>query len=495
MEIREKSPYIILVMISLFFTWVFFSIFLAEHIPASNGLGWDGVMYTKFAQNIYNNILNHDLSPYSVQRIIPSSLIYVMSKVFHFSVTEKNAPFLFSILNACMLTAAVFIWFKLARKLNWNLYVQIISFSGLFLNYVNLKMSFYYPTLTDTTAFTLGLFMLYCYVDKKQAWLLATSIVGAFTFPTILYVGFIFFISPINIGNSKVLKNTTPFPVAITLLQVILVTGVCISLHMRYNYVGAIALGSNYSLPVLTLSSFALFLYIFLALRPMTVYYLSALSGFIKKPGRILCCILVYILVSIIMNLISGDSQSELTPFIYLIHIANQALAYPFNFLISHVIYYGPIVLFLLYAWKEVVEYISQKGVGLFIVTGICLILSIGSESRQLINFFPIAVFLTAEILNRKVLSWSFTLFFVSLSVLISKCWLPLNHGEWPSLYTNPPQTTLEFPLQWYFMSQGPWMSQFMYLIHLIVILGAGLLLYVFFKKRTYQCEANFAMK
>lgn len=481
MEIKKNSTYLTASIIILFFAWMLFSVFLGEHIPAANGLGFDGVTYTRFAQSIDKIMLNHELASYSVQRILPSSLIYVASKALHFHVTEQNAPLIFSIFNALMLATSVLIWLKLARKLNWNIYVQIISFAGLFLNFVNLKMSFYYPTLTDTSAFTIGLLVLYCYVCNKPKWLLAASVVGAFTFPTILFVGLLLFIVPFNKDKTMVLKNTTPFPMPATLLQAIIITLTCIEMHSVY---GGAAVGSNYSLPMLAFSILALFLYAFLALRPMTEYYLSALIAFIKQPGRILLSFLIYSLVSIVIKLISNDSPSILTFSLYFTNISNQALAYPFNFIISHVIYYGPIILLLLYFWKEVVEYISQKGAGLFIVTGIYLILSVGSESRQLINFFPIAVFLTAEILNKKALTWNFTLFFAFLSILISKCWLPLNHGEWPSLFTNPPQITLEFPLQWYFMSFGPWVSQTMYLTHLILITGAGLSLYIFAKKK-----------
>ncbi|MBA2656655.1 MAG: hypothetical protein H0U70_06670 [Tatlockia sp.] len=486
---KKKSLYSIL-LIFLFFVWILFSILLGEHIPAGSGLGFDGVTYTRFAQSMDKIILNHETASYLIQRIAPSSLIYLASKVFHFSVNVQNAPLLFSILNACMLAGSLLIWLKLAKKLNWNIYVKIISFSGLFLNFANLKMSFYYPTLTDTTAFTLGLLMLYCYVNEKDKWLVAASIVGAFTFPTLLCMGFILFILPCKKNKTKIVKFSSSFPMFATLLQAITIVIISLLLHFVY---GASAVGSNYSSPMLFLSILSLFLYVFFALRPMTEFYWGALTAFIKNPIRILFCFLIFIMISIIIKQISNDRISVLTFIEYLTNISNQALAYPFNFIISHFMYYGPIILLFLYFWREVVEYLSQKGAGLFIVTGIYLILSIGSESRQLINFLPMVVFLTAEILNKKALTWDFTLFFAFLSLIVSKCWLPINHGEWLSLAMNPPQITLEFPMQWYFMNFGPWVSQMMYLIHFFLIMVTGLLLYFFAKKRNILNKKDLA--
>lgn len=37
--------------IFLFFAWLIGSIFFGEHIPAGNGLGWDGVLYANLAQH------------------------------------------------------------------------------------------------------------------------------------------------------------------------------------------------------------------------------------------------------------------------------------------------------------------------------------------------------------------------------------------------------------------------------------------------------------
>ncbi len=207
-----------------------------------------------------------------------------------------------------------------------------------------------------------------------------------------------------------------------------------------------------------------MFIYLFFAFR---YFSFIRIKSFLRdiKPGRFLIVLSTLIFVRQIIILISGKEEGALNSLLYFNYISNGALAYPLNFIISHTLYYGAAVALFIYYWKDIAEYIYLKGPGLLFVTALYIILSIGSESRQLINFLPFIVVLVAEILNKKSINWNFVIFFTSLNLVVSRFWLPLNHGDWPILETSPPQLTLEFPLQWYFMNQGPWVSPQMYWI------------------------------
>lgn len=448
------------IVLFLFFLWLGFNLFFGEHILANNGLGWDGVGYARMAQNIDSMLINHEVSSYKIQRIFPSLLIFSLSKGFHFTITNQNAPFVFSILNAGMLILSIFLWNAVARKANWDIKVRILSFAGLFLNFVNLKMAFYYPVLTDTTAFTIGLAMIYCYISRKNLALILLSVVGAWTFPTLLCMGMVLFIFPIrnekNLipGYSKIYSSFFSFILAIS------VTVLCLIIQSKYREG---ALGNNYSLPILSVSGITLFLYLFFAAKPLIHYRLKTVISSIQI-NRFLLSILIVATIALIIHF-NCISSTNAGLWFYLIHVSNQALAYPLNFMVSHIMYYGATVILLIYFWKEVTENMNEKGPGLIIVTAMCIVLSIGSESRQLTNFLPLIVIMVAEVLNKKIVTWNFVWFFTLLNLIISRFWLPLNHGDWPSLEISPPQVTLEFPLQWYFMNLGPWLSHFMYWI------------------------------
>jgi hypothetical protein len=451
--------------IFLFFLWIGFSMFLGERIPANNGLGWDGAGYALIAQKLDFMIKNHSLSIYVTQRIFPSFIIFSFSKLFDFSITNQNAPLLFSVLNGTMLIISFYILNALAKKFKWSPQVKIISFAGLFLNFANLKMIFYYPILTDTTAFTLCLGMLYCYFNRKNLALLVLALIGAWTFPTLLYVGMILFLFPIKANektNSEITasKNSGQYNPIVGFIFAILLTAACTL--VAYNHPYPNTLGKNDT--IFWLSCLCLFAYLFSAFKYYSYSRVKSFLSFIK-PARVLLVLCIFIGVRQLILLVSGTEEGALNSLLYFNYISNGALAYPLNFIISHTLYYGAAVVLFIYYWKETIEYIYQKGPGLFLVTLLYLILSIGSESRQLINFLPFVVVLVAEVLNKKTISWNFVIFFTLLNLAISRFWLPLNHGDWPILETSPPQLTLEFPLQWYFMNQGPWVSPAMYWI------------------------------
>ncbi len=461
----SKTEYIL---IFLFFGWLLINIFFGERIPINNGAGWDGLRYSAIAQHFTDFVLHHQLTQYSLQRIFPSTIVHFFTKLAHIPITDLQAPVIFSIYNAVILFFAVFIWYAIAKKLRWSPEVRLISFAGLFFNYAILKMNVYYPILTDTSAFMFGLLMIYFFLINNNYGVLSTGIIGAFIFPTFLYMGLILFVFPLQENRENVAHINSKKVIYLTLFKVIGIVVACLSIYLIS---GKKMLGGYYTFPVLFVSVMGLFIYLFLAMYPISRHFFNVFREIKRSLNhRILLALLIVIFLKSFIHFFSNKAASQLTPWSFIINVAAQALAYPLNFIISHVIYYGPIICLCIIFWKDIVEYIKNKSSGLFIVTVLYIVLSIGSESRQFINFFPIIVVGAAEILNRKTISWRFTYIFILLSLIVSKAWLPLNHGEWLSLNTHPPELTLAFPMQWYFMSLGPWVAHPIYAIHFIAV-------------------------
>lgn len=473
--------------IFLLLSWLTLTLFFGERIPINHGMGWDGVLYTELAQHFSDLVFSHQLAQYSLQRILPSGVIYFFANLMHVAVTTEHMPLFFSIYNTLILVFAVAIWNKIATELNFNPQVRIISFVGLFFNYAILKMNTYYPILTDTSAFVCGLLMFYLFLKNKSLGVLATGVIGAFIFPTLLYVGLILFIFPAK--NDE--KNGRPDPVITTqntiisiILAVILVTlslFVCLVLQEK-------SVGGYYSAPIIYLSALLLFFYLVYLLRPFLNNRPSFFAELNKNFNfRLLIVFMTFVSVKWLIWFLSNGETGTLSFVDFFKHVATQSVAYPLNFLISHVIYYGLIVLLCMHFWKEITNYFKEKGPGLFIVGLLYALLSIGSESRQLINFFPVMVIVVADILNKKLLTWHFVVWFVALSLLLSKAWLTLNHGEWLSFASDATaeekKLILQFPYQWYFMSQGPYFSYGIYLLNLAIVSVTFFITYKLFRK------------
>lgn len=475
-----------LALIFLYFGWLIGNIFFGERIPVNDGRGWDGVIFANIAQHFSDLVFHHEVDQYELQRIIPSGIVYLFFvKVCGLSLTSAQMPTVFSIYNIAILLFAVFVWSKIAKQLAWNPQVRLISFTGLFLNYANLKMITYYPILTDQSAFACGLLMIYFFLNNKNFNVLLTAVIGAFIFPTLLYVGTILFIFPLN--KSKHSNRISQFIVdkaiifAIFLGAMVTLLGIYLCVVLKEHTISC-----DYSAFVLAISSVTLFTYLTLAMYPilkMTHMNLRIIKCIPRKAInifndafdafalRILLAIVLIICLKKSIFLLSNGDVGSLPLQNFIQNIIAQSLAFPLNFFMSHVMYYGPIICLLTYFWKDVVGYLSDQGLGLFIVTSLYVVLSIGSESRQFINFLPIAVIAISQVLNQKKIGDMHTYVFISLSLAISKVWLPLNHGVWNDLLlTTQPQLSQEFPMQWYFMNFGPWVAPKIYIVNLLLI-------------------------
>ncbi len=466
--------------ILLFFGWLIASLFFGERIPESNGIGWDGVTYAALLKDYPNMVFHSGLSLYTLQRIVPSGVIYYFLKLFHLSATDANIPLLFSLYNTVLLGFAVFLWQRLASKRQWQPNVQLLSFAGLFLNYAILKMNTYDPVLTDTTAFVLGLMMIYSVLLHKPLLLLLTTLIGAFTFPTLLFVGLLLFI--FNTGNRVTTdKTTATFSPSSGLLALLSAIALVILLYFIYFIAfpkEEMALSRNPKWLFLSLT--ALFIYFFAALMPVFSSCKQICVRIINAANltRIISALVIFLAVKYCLHFFSNGEVGALTPWRFLELIAVRSLAYPGIFLVSHVIYFGPLICLFIYFWREIIAYLTKTQPALLVVTLCYIFIAIDSESRQIINFMPLAIVVLAEILNQKKIPWVTAYGLVALSILISKVWLPLNHHAWISLSTHPPQASLHFPLQWYFMSQAPWMSQTFFIVNGIVVILTFLLLY-----------------
>ena len=152
----------------------------------------------------------------------------------------------------------------------------------------------------------------------------------------------------------------------------------------------------------------------------------------------------------------------------YLINIVKQAVANPGVFLVSHIIYFGWLPLMLIFAGKEMVNAIRSLGYGVAILLAGVGFMSLGSESRQLINFYPVFVVAALLALQKKqaLKPWVLALFGVS-SLILSRFWYSITG------YGDLGVNLTEWPAQRYFQVFGPWMSNSTYAMNLFICLIA----------------------
>jgi hypothetical protein len=144
----------------------------------------------------------------------------------------------------------------------------------------------------------------------------------------------------------------------------------------------------------------------------------------------------------------------------------------PGIFLVAHALHYGPLVLLLVLLWRPISESIRRQGTGLVLCFALAILLGVGSESRKLMNFYPMAVLFLAQAAEPIFASPRRLAAAAALSVVFSKIWLPMSGpltlpfvGEvtWRALYAS---------------SRGPWMDHGWWAAQGVVVLAVGALFY-----------------
>lgn len=439
--------------------WFLFNFFFGERVFSGNGLGWDGQYYAKMVE-----ILDHykpgQFSYYYTQRIFPSLLVFGLSKIFRFSVTDPNVIIhAFFLYNLVLVLIILYTIIKISKLQKWNYPIFLIGFSGLFLNYSVLKMLPYYPVLTDFTAYTLGLLMLYFFLINNTLKLFIVIFISAFTFPTMIYIGLLFIIFPKQFSPpTKYTLSPKQFKFSerysfVPVIIVILLLAVTIYLSPEHRFLvlekrpqGAFypSLGAFFAYGLILIVPF------FKQKYYLQINYLKILSG----------CVLI-LGIKLLLMYLADPIIDDLTMITAIKNIFEQLAELPFISLVSHFVYFGPVFLLLIIFWNEIVK-IASENIALALFLMIYGFLLLGIESRCYCNAIPVLVFLLCEALMviKEKISLNFAYTIIILSLVVSKFWLPINNLN--QMLPHFTYTNLE-PSNLYFMSIGPWMENKMY--------------------------------
>lgn len=471
----EKRLYVwlacILVAVCLY-QWQF-----PEWVQEENGLGWDGEAYASIIKEFEYAFAENKINSYYFQRIFPMALAYGLLQLSGLPVTDTAIINSFVTLNIGLIVLSFLVWIRLCRNMQLSTQGKILSFTGIFVNYALLKMPFYYPVLTDLIAFTLGLIMFYCFLQNNSLGLILTSVVGAFSFPTLFYCGMVLYVFPKEMHMDSEVKTYSHWNKWLAASGVVLF--LIIFLIARFvkdkPYI-------NPAGPLVFILSFAI-----------ALAYIYYIIYFVAKPGAYLMALrrgrvwyrigmagVLFILITLAIRYFAAAEQPILNYKGFLANVVIEAITNPLVFLVAHFIYFGPVFLLLLYFRKDFLAAVNAYGTGFHLFVLIYLLVGAGSESRQFINAWPVFVLVLCAALEKYRFSGFFLVIVMAISLAVSKFWYRINQQPFSGEF-------LDFPYQHYFMSQGPWMSDAMYLLQGGLTLAVFGLLYLFFLRKYKQ--------
>jgi len=148
----------------------------------------------------------------------------------------------------------------------------------------------------------------------------------------------------------------------------------------------------------------------------------------------------------------------------YFFYIMSQSIVNPGTFLVSHFFYFGPFIALLFFFRDDFLIELKEQGYGYQLIVAMFFLFALGSESRQLINMVPFFVFPLIKALDRYNFKKYFYGIMILLSLVLSRFWFDFNITQ--SDVDHP----LDFPAQYYFMNCGPWLSDSMYIVALVLM-------------------------
>lgn len=497
---ENSHTYIAILLTIATIIYFFHGLYHGERGPSYGQIS-DGTMYSWIAKNPFQLLFQHKISSYYIGRMLPSTIVYLLSKSLGYSIESPvKVVTLFYVYNMLVLIGSLYIAYLISKLYHWSFKTNFLFITLLVINFPLLKMYIYNPPLTGPTAFLLSITILYSYLSNKIWSLSIATLLGAFTWPTILYLSIPLILFPANQSTNA--TNNLPIK-KFNYLAFIVAGFISIGALFRYIYYPmpwrmkdmTMTIANNH---LIILSILALFLYLYFALRH---FHFSNTLSLLKKTKttviipRLLITIILYSLIHLVILKLKSNIPPALTIAVFIEHVLYQAIVNPGVFLISHTMFYGPGIILICFFWSRICNIIQQFGLGLILFIVLGLLISMGSESREAYNIWPIFAFLICYAFNKIETSWSFIYSFLALSFITSCCWLPMNIAP---LMLNDGTVNMKewiqaqkFPAQIYAMHQGPWLSHYMYFVFLMFVSVLVVALLSLIKHLDYHTKNN----
>lgn len=445
----------------------------SEKIGIKGGLGWDGSYYGAWAVDFHGEVLSKGLNAYYAQRMLPSAIVHYSLRLLGIEPTVPRVIHGFGVLNIACLTLSAWLWVLTARRLRVELAGLLLGFVGLFVNFFVLKWSPYYPVLTDVPTYLVGFLTIYLYLTGRRGALIATTILSSFMWPTALYLGALLLLFPREPASDTDAPARHPaLPIALALIPV----AVLLAIAGYLGWTGwEIPFGVRQPVRWLLVPSIALMLgYVFfMAWSLFNSQKLCDIPYWKRRLSSVDFYLVLAVLVAIkiILSQISYEPSSLEHERLHAAVITMTGVARPAAFFVPHVLFFGPIVLLILIAWRPTVRLIHQYGTGLTLAIVLGVLVGLKSESRNLVNILPLivpfAVLACTNLARQTGFLWGF--FFVSL--VFSKFWLRINVSSDPDAWPNR-----------LFWTDGPWIPTGAYFLQALLVVLWGTILWLSYR-------------
>jgi hypothetical protein len=475
-------------------------------IPFNGGFGGDGVIYGEIAQD-FARLIESGGDDKRIQRFLPSAIVYYGLGLLDI---PRSAPAVvrgFQTLNLLLLLASVWLYDRIAQDCGWRREVRWGGYFGIFFNFANARMSYFYPVMTDTAAFFLGMLVVYSFYLRRLWGIWAAIMAGIFTWPA-----FPLNILPLVAFAPDALTGESDEGHKARRAGLLLSAAVVILTWASFRYMNADIFGPSRDLfsghvwfhPWLTLASLVcLALYAFGFGRGIFGFArLTDVPAILKdfRPGRLVVPVILVATQRFVMAALARTSSysdhMDNTPLkapslMFLVNSSfavglTRGVARPLGFLVCHLVYFGPLVALAVLYWREFCAAVHRQGVGMTLYVLLYLAFFVpNTESRHLAADFPVFAVLILDGLNRARLPRYFLPVFIALTALCSGFNLFFWRGYWRGIFgfldVLDPEKRWGFSFAAEFMplNYGPFLPTKYYIALYLLAAGVGLVLWL----------------
>lgn len=453
-----------------------------ELIPHRDGIGYDGIAYARWTEALSFEMLfatvderpqdlARYLNDYRVHRILVPIAFHYLFRWVDAKPTTQNIIWAYTAANILFLGLGVFLWCRSADVLAIGDSGKWLGFIALMVNYANAKMPLYYPVLLDSAAMAWGAAMLLQYLESRRIGLMAATLLGTFVWPSLPYFGLLLIAFPYARE-----ERLEPAPHRLDRIAAAgtAAAAVCI---IAFLFAWGYDIEATPVEPLVFLAPLSAGLvaaYLYFGMRPLMD---SKALWLDLSPGRALrspwpwAALLLHgtgvLLVAMIPTSPSPMGVGRAVADNFMSAVAQPGIAW-----VAHALYYGPLVLMVLFLWPRISENVRRRGTGLVLCFALAVVLGAGSESRKLMNFYPAIVLFLVPVAAPLVASRGRIGVLLGLSFLASKIWLPMDEPRTIPLLGDVTWRDL------YVSSRGPWIDHGWWAVQGIAVLAVAAWLY-----------------
>ena len=406
----------------------------------------DQFIYLDLAKNLKLMISDGRLSDYYAKRILPSLVVSSSLDLLGFQISDRSIIRGFYIYNMILIIGSGIIWKKIADSFSFSIAGRWFGFAGLFMSYQATTQTWLIPVMTDVTALFVGMLLLFFYIKKNALGICAVAIVGSFAWQIVGISGVILLIF---MRQTVLLKFMEPVANTVDINKKFLRW-----MFVIYIYIVVMSL---LGLLLMNFMEFELRKYIphFLGFRclitglpsltAVAVGLIILMDSFSNIRDMILSIVkveiklitLAFIVIAIPQLIIFQISNSNL-PYVSGISSIVKIIVTPpdgkiFLPLVTLLVFWGPMVVFIVLNWYKFGVEARKLGVGFIGIITLGLPLCLTTEPRFVTSVWPFFVLGSVIVFEKSVFNPLFFRGYMIWSILLAQFWLlinPFNLGD-----------------------------------------------------------------